>query len=251
MWKWSRCLRKMTKRKQTIIVQFNFWPSISKIFKKVLYNQLYRYFTHNNLFSDSQYGFGAKHSTELATVELVDIILQSTDNKELLLAIYMDLSKAFDGLQSSIISNATLLWHQREITLVFHQSLSQRTKYVEVNGIQSSKKLSWRECYRDPFWSQFYSWFMLNDITSASEYFSFILYADDTTLFSTMPYSLPALPNEHNVLINGDLFKVNEWHVSIRSSLNANKTKYMISRSSKKRHNLLSLNLILKSVFFK
>ena len=131
----------MTKRKQTIIVQFHFWPSISKIFEKVVYNQWYRYFTQNNLFSDSQYGLRAKHSTELATVELVDRILQSTDNKELPLAIYMDLSKAFDGMESSIISNATLLWHQREITLVFHQLLSQRTKYVEVNGIQSSKKL--------------------------------------------------------------------------------------------------------------
>ena len=98
----------MTKRKQTIIVQFHFWPSISKIFEKVVYNQLHRYFTQNNLFSDSQYGFRAKHSTELATVELVDIILQSTDNKELPLAIYMDLSKAFDELESSIISNATL-----------------------------------------------------------------------------------------------------------------------------------------------
>ena len=125
----------MTKRKQTIIVQFHFWPS------KVVYNQLYRYLTQNNLFYDSQYGFGAKHSTKVATVELVDRILQSTDNKELPLAIYMDLSKAFDGMESSIISNATLLWHQREITLVFHQLLSQRNKYVEVNGIQSSKKL--------------------------------------------------------------------------------------------------------------
>ena len=96
----------------------------------------------NNLFSDNQYGFRAKHSTGLATVELVDGILQSTDNKALPLAIYMDLSKAFDGLESSIISNATLLWHQREITLVFHQLLSQRTKYVEVNGIQSPKSYS-------------------------------------------------------------------------------------------------------------
>ena len=42
----------------------------------------------------------------------------------------------------------------------------------------------------------------MNDIMSASEYFTFILYADDTTLFSTMSYSLPALPNEHNVSIN-------------------------------------------------
>ena len=224
----------MTKRKQTIIVQFHFWSSISKIFEKVVYNQLYRYFTQDKLFSDSQYGFGAKHSTKLATVDLVDIILQSTDNKELPLAIYIDLSKAFDGMESSIISNATLLWHQREITLVFHQLLSQRNKYVEVNDIQSSKKLFWRECHRDPFGAQFYSRFMLNDITCASEYFSFILYADDTCIFSTMPYSLPALPNEHNVLMNGELFKVNDPHVSIRSSLNANNTKHMIFRSSKK-----------------
>ena len=227
----------MTKRKQTIIVQFHFWPSISKIFEKVVYNQLYRYFTQNNLFSDSQYGFRPKHSTELATVELVDRILQSTDNKKLPLAIHMDLSKNFDGLQSCIISNATFLWHQREITLVFHQLLSQRTNYVEENGIQSSKKLFWRECHRDPFWAQFYSWFMLNDITSASEYFTFIRYADDTTLFSTMPYSLPAFPNEHNVLINGELLKVNDSHVSICLSLNANKTKYMLFRCSNKRHN--------------
>ena len=66
---------------------------------------------------------------------------------------------------------------------------------------------------------------MLNDITSASEYFTFILYTDDTTLFSTMTYSFPALPNAHNGL------KVNDSHVSIRLSLNANKRKYMIFRS--------------------
>ena len=76
----------------------------------------------------------------------------------------------------------------------------------------------------------------MNDITSASEYVIFTLYADDTTLFSTMSYSLPALPNEHNVLINGEFLKVNDSHVSIRLYLNANKTKYMIFRSSKKRH---------------
>ena len=80
----------------------------------------------------------------------------------------------------------------------------------------------------------------MNDVMSASEYFTFTLYADDTTLFSTMLYSLSALPNEHtalpnehNVLINGEYLKVNDSHVSIRLYLNTNKTKYMIFRSSK------------------
>ena len=63
--------------------------SISKSIEKVVYNQLYRYFTQNNLFYDSHYGFRANHSTELATVELVDRIRLSIDNKELPLAIYI------------------------------------------------------------------------------------------------------------------------------------------------------------------
>ena len=86
----------------------------------------------------------------------------------------------------------------------------------------------------------------MNDIPSATEYFIFILYADDTTLFSTMAYSLPALPNEHNILINGELLKANDWLVANRLSLNINKTKYMISHNSQKDISNFSLNHILK-----
>ena len=49
----------------------------------------------------------------------------------------------------------------------------------------------------------------MNDIPSATKYFTFILYVDDTALLSTMSYSHPALQNEHNLLINGELLKVN------------------------------------------
>ena len=48
----------------------------------------------------------------------------------------------------------------------------------------------------------------MNDIPSATENFTFILYADDTTSFMAMLYSLQALPNQHNMLINGELIKL-------------------------------------------
>ena len=85
----------------------------------------------------------------------------------------------------------------------------------------------------------------MNDIPSATEYFAFIPYADDTTLFSTMSYSVPALPNEQNVLINGELIKVNYWLVAMRLSLNISKAKYMIFHNSQKDINNFSFNLIL------
>ena len=66
------------------------------------------------------------------------------------------------------------------------------------------------------------------DIPSATKFFTFILYANDTIIFSKIPYSLPALPNEHNVLINGELLQVNYWLVAMRLSLKFNKTKHMI-----------------------
>ena len=47
-------------------------PTISKIFERVIHMQLYAYFCENNLLCEQQYGFRSKHSTELATIKLVD-----------------------------------------------------------------------------------------------------------------------------------------------------------------------------------
>jgi hypothetical protein len=54
-------------------------PSVSKVFEKVMHNQIVNFFHTNNLFYESQYGFRAKHSTELAVLELVDRLSKSMD----------------------------------------------------------------------------------------------------------------------------------------------------------------------------
>ena len=49
-------------------------PSISKIFEYILLEQLTSHFVENKLISPQQYGFRAKHSTELAALNLVDYL---------------------------------------------------------------------------------------------------------------------------------------------------------------------------------
>ena len=44
----------------------SFLPTISKVFERIIYSQLYAYFNENNLLTEQQYGFRAQHSTELA-----------------------------------------------------------------------------------------------------------------------------------------------------------------------------------------
>ncbi len=78
-------------------------PTISKICEKTIFKQLYKFFLDNKLLYDSQYGFREGHSTEYATLELVDRITLEMDNKNTPISIFLDLSNAFDILDHHIL----------------------------------------------------------------------------------------------------------------------------------------------------
>ena len=114
-------------------------PSISKVFEKTIYTQLFQYLTVNSLLHANQYGLRAKYSTELALIELIDRIYSQLDEKKVPIAIFMDLSKAFDTIDHEIlickmehygITNLELQW--------FRSYLSNRKQYVEFNNTQSA-----------------------------------------------------------------------------------------------------------------
>ena len=55
-------------------------PSISKILEKVIFKQIEEHFKINNLYFNSHYVYRAQHSTESATLELVDRLTADLDN---------------------------------------------------------------------------------------------------------------------------------------------------------------------------
>ncbi len=62
-------------------------PTISNLFEKTIFKQLYKFFLDNKLLYDSKYGFRG-HSTEYATLELVDRITLEMDNKNTPISIF-------------------------------------------------------------------------------------------------------------------------------------------------------------------
>ena len=52
---------------------------------------------------NSQYGFRKLHSTEYASLEMVDCISQYLDIGKLPITVYLDLSKAFDTINHEIL----------------------------------------------------------------------------------------------------------------------------------------------------
>ena len=120
---------------------------ISKIFERVVYNQLYEYFTLNNLFYNSQYGFRTKHSTEDATIELIDRIQKVFENNpfEQVLSVFLDLSKAFDTIDHGILLKKLSHYGIDGVALRWFQSyLSNRKEFITLKGV-NSKIVQW--CY--------------------------------------------------------------------------------------------------------
>ena len=66
----------------------------------------------NNLITMEQFGFKTGHSTELAAIQLVDHLTKQMDMGEVPTNIYIDLSKAFDTLDSFYFTGQVkLLWN--------------------------------------------------------------------------------------------------------------------------------------------
>ncbi len=99
---------------------------------------MFTYFKVNNLFYNHQYGFREGHSTELAALELVDRVIQNLDKDDIPFNVYLDLSKAFDTLDYSILIEKLKYCgiNHRELSL-FKSYLANRKQFVDIEGTTS------------------------------------------------------------------------------------------------------------------
>ena len=116
-------------------------PTIARVFEKLIYGELYNYFTKNNLLGNKQFGFRSLHSTALALGKSVDHWLMNIDNGKMNSVVFLDIKKAFDTVNQEILLQKLSCYGIKDQELMFFQSyLYNRTQSCNINGKMSSYK---------------------------------------------------------------------------------------------------------------
>lgn len=207
-------------------------PSISKIFERLLHDQLYEYFETHGIFDDSQYGFRQRRSTELAAAQLVNTIRQNNSKGRKTIGIFLDLSKAFDTINHNILISKLHMYglSKKSVNLIASYLYSRR-QYIDINGTCSSIRPLLTGVPQGSILGPLLFIIYLNDLASSSSIFQTISYADDTTLLYTIPHKQDTLQTNSN--INVQLGIIGEWFKDNKLKLNIQKSNFMYFRGKK------------------
>ena len=216
--------------------------AFSKLLEKIVYNKTMNFLSSNNIFYKHQYGFRPKHSTSHPIIHLLNQCAKSNNkkNKELTLAVFCDLSKAFDVIDHNILLHKLNSYGIRGITNKwFLNYLSDRIQYVEIDGHRSNPRQLYCGVPQGSILGPLLYLIYVNDISKScdSEILSF---ADDTTLHVSN-CNVNTLYKRANLELN----KLYNWFCANKLALNAGKTKYIVIRHPQTKVNLNGYNLLI------
>ena len=98
------------------------------------YNRLQKYLKDQNILYDKRVGFRTGHSTEHAIAQLIDQIYETFEKNEYTLGVFIDLSKAFDTADHSILLRKLELYGITDWNYALIKSyLSNRLQYIQID----------------------------------------------------------------------------------------------------------------------
>lgn len=211
-------------------------PFLSKVFEKIIHNQMTFYLNSNNMITNRQSGFRKKHSCITALADVIEDIRMELDEKKVTFLVLLDHSKAFDTVDHNLMcfKLRNIFNFSNTSTRLMSSYLSGRFQYVHTNT-STSKCLSVKRGVPQgsiigPLLFTLYA----NDLPKQLNQFKVRMYADDVQLYISCDVKSVGKCIE---TINQELQIINIWASSNGLSINPQKSKCIVI---KKRSTLIN-----------
>jgi hypothetical protein len=208
-------------------------PILSKVMEKVIYSRIIDFLNKYKILSSDQYGFLRGKSTTLATFSLVNTLLQYTDQRTPVTALFLDMHNAFDRVLHDKLLNKCYNYGIRGSAHdLLNSYLSNRTQYVEVVNIdnlnsndvniyKSETKVNNIGVPQGSILGPLLFLLYVNDLPNVTDY-KCTLFADDISII---------IPNKKDTIYNDEinltLNKINNWLNINNLNINKKKTTYI------------------------
>jgi len=197
--------------------------NFAKIFEKSVKERLVEFLNKINVISNNQFGFRPGVSTENAVYELFHTVYNSLNNKMKTLAVFLDLTKAFDMVSHGILINKLeRLGIRGTIRNMFENYLSDRKQQVKISNSLSDVLTIKRGVPQGTVLGPILFLIYINNMSEILHKGKLIAYADDTVLvFSGGNW------DEVSAAASLGLRRIGVWLKNNNLLLNLEKTKFM------------------------
>ena len=197
-------------------------PVLSKIMERHVCTELKLFLEKHRLLHVQQSGFRENHSCETALTVLIDEWITSINNHNKVGAIFLDLTKAFDLINHSLLIEKLKLYQMNTSALNWFESyLTNRTQRVVVSGNMSDTGHITSGVPQGSVLGPLLFIIYINDlplhVTSQID-----MFADDTTISAS-----GKTHSEINSILQADLRNIEDWCLNNSMLPNAQKTKAM------------------------
>ena len=199
--------------------------NINKIIEKLMFNRLYTFLEDHKCIYNLQFGFRKNHSTNHAILSIIDKIKDAIKNNNFAIGIFIDLQKAFDTVNHSILLKKLSHYGINNISNKWFESyLTDRQQFVSINGHSSEISVTKHGVPQGSVLGPLLFLIYINDLHICIKNSRTFHFADDTNLLFT--------PSHTNFLrkLNIDLKSLNHWLMANKISLNASKTELIVFR---------------------
>ena len=159
----------------------------------------------------------------MAILDMVENVRKAWEDGEHCLGVFIDFKKAFDTVDHSILLAKMEHLGIRGIPLELIRSyLSDRMQYIVFGSSESRHREVLVGVPQGSILGPLFFLLYINDLSRASSYFKYILFADDTNLFAS--------GKDRDVLsrgINSELGRLSDWFAHNKLTLNYDKTEFV------------------------